>query len=453
MKVKLQAHLCKLENSANLSAHDAIIGKVTFPLISKTKEEMDYSSSYTPFVVKKPTWNESGISGYQEQSAEVLQNLTSQFNQAEDIPILSELFSKMLVISAEKNFETITPKTRMKRKTAQKPFFSAQHKLAYESHEKICKDWRIQGRPQDVNHPAKIAKINSQRTLQRIAREEENVKAHQNHDDLMSTFHQNISQVCSKLRKIRGENSKTVNLPFINTLNGTYSGNNVLEGFCCNTETLCNDDIEPQDHAFYKMCVQDNMVIFDIACQEDIKVPHMTLGNLKDIIFKKLKLNKACDLYKLTVEHLRHAGDQTLSLVLYLLNSIIDNINHMSSAQLNTAVASIVYKAGKNKSVYEHKSYRQVRVSPLIGRCLDEFLRPNLIKITKPIQNSSQYGFTENVNYLMGALQRHEVEKFCVDTKKTFFGCSLDGESAFEVVDRGIQLRELYCAGERGEYN
>ena len=53
---------------------------------------------------------------------------------------------------------------------------------------------------------------------------------------------------------------------------------------------------------------------------------------------------------------------------------------------------------------------------------------------------------------MMGALQRHEVEKFCIDNKITFFGCSLDGESAFEVVDRTIQLRELYCAGETGEY-
>ena len=36
--------------------------------------------------------------------------------------------------------------------------------------------------------------------------------------------------------------------------------------------------------------------------------------------------------------------------------------------------------------------------------------------------------------------------------KKTYFGCSLDGESAFEVVDRNIQTRELYCAGEEGQY-
>ena len=39
-----------------------------------------------------------------------------------------------------------------------------------------------------------------------------------------------------------------------------------------------------------------------------------------------------------------------------------------------------------------------------------------------------------------------------MDNKLTFFGCSLDGESAFEVVDRTIQLRELYCSGQSGEY-
>ena len=180
---------------------------------------------------------------------------------------------------------------------------------------------------------------------------------------------------------------------------------------------------------FYKMCVQDNIIIFDIACQEDIVIPHMTIQNLKDIIFKKLKLKKACDIYKLTVEHLRNAGELSLSLVLCLLNRIIDNLNYLASHQLNTAVASIVHK-GKGKSVYNHKSFRQVRVSPLIGRCLDEFIRPNLVKITKHLQNSSQYGFTEGVTYLMGALQRHETEKFCIDNMKTFFGCSLDGDSA-----------------------
>ena len=36
--------------------------------------------------------------------------------------------------------------------------------------------------------------------------------------------------------------------------------------------------------------------------------------------------------------------------------------------------------------------------------------------------------------------------------KKTYFSCSLDGDSAFEVVNRNIQRRELYCAGEYDQY-
>ena len=52
----------------------------------------------------------------------------------------------------------------------------------------------------------------------------------------------------------------------------------------------------------------------------------------------------------------------------------------------------------------------------------------------------------------MAALQRHETEKFCSDQKRPFFGCSLDGASAFEVVNRDILLRELYCAGEGGQF-
>ena len=162
------------------------------------------------------------------------------------------------------------------------------------------------------------------------------------HEELMSTFSTNISQVCRKLRQIRGVHSKSLDFPFIETLNGKYSGNNILEGFCSNTETLCNSDVIEDDNGFYKMCVEDNMMIFEISKQEDIKIPHMSLANLKDILFKKLKLNKACDIYMLTVEHLRYAGDKSLLQISSLLNSIINNINYLSSSQLNTAIASLV---------------------------------------------------------------------------------------------------------------
>ena len=44
------------------------------------------------------------------------------------------------------------------------------------------------------------------------------------------------------------------------------------------------------------------------------------------------------------------------------------------------------------------------------------------------------------------------MKKHCLDMKKTFFGCSLDGDSAFEVVNRVIQTRELYMSGIEGDF-
>ena len=56
------------------------------------------------------------------------------------------------------------------------------------------------------------------------------------------------------------------------------------------------------------------MINFKLTSQE-ANIPNMKLSDLKDIIFKKLKPRKACDIFMLTVEHLRNAGDQTLSLI------------------------------------------------------------------------------------------------------------------------------------------
>ena len=211
MKVTFHKHLCQLVSSENLSSHDAIVGRIDFPSIETKNEEPDFSHTYTPFTVSKPVWSEAGLDGYQNQSAQFLQNLVNQFDQPEFIPFLSEMFSKTFVMCAENNFEVKKPKKKSTK--PKKTYFSTEHKNAYLSHERVCIEWRKQGRPKDATHPAKQAKLQSQQNLQRIAREEESLKAMQNHDDLMSTFKDNISQVCNKLRKIRGGNLKSVNIP------------------------------------------------------------------------------------------------------------------------------------------------------------------------------------------------------------------------------------------------
>ena len=92
------------------------------------------------------------------------------------------------------------------------------------------------------------------------------------------------------------------------------------------------------------------MIIFQIATDENILIPLMSIETLKDISFRKLKLGKACDVYKLTVERLRYSGEETLLSVLKLINKIISHINCLSSEQLKTSIASIIFK-GKDKLI------------------------------------------------------------------------------------------------------
>jgi hypothetical protein len=62
----------------------------------------------------------------------------------------------------------------------------------------------------------------SQRNLQLIARKSESAMAIKNHNELMETYYSNMSQVCSKLKQIRGDRLKSLEIPVIETVCGTY---------------------------------------------------------------------------------------------------------------------------------------------------------------------------------------------------------------------------------------
>ena len=55
------------------------------------------------------------------------------------------------------------------------------------------------------------------------------------------------------------------------------------------------------------------------------------------------------------------------------------------------------------------------------------------------------------MDYKMGILQRYECQQFALDQKKTLFGMTIDGISAFDVVPRPLLLWELFNKGEEGK--
>ena len=175
IKLNFSDQLCKLDNPENLSAHDVIIGQLCLPQNPVMVSEPDYSQTYTEFQVRKPRWNADGMIGYQTQSAEILSELMSNLNEPFYIPVLTEIFSNMLVISAQQNFQCSKPVASRQKNNS--PIFPKQITDAYFQHKKICQQWRDAGRPGDKTHPMKVKKLESQQKIQQLSREERSSKA------------------------------------------------------------------------------------------------------------------------------------------------------------------------------------------------------------------------------------------------------------------------------------
>ena len=163
-----------------------------------------------------------------------------------------------------------------------------------------------------------------------------------------------------------------------------------------------------------------------------------------------MKAGKACDVYHLTVEHLRHCGSQAQQQILSYINRILKNIYYLSCPQIKLGLGTPIYKA-KKKPLAMSSSHRRITVSPVLGAIIDYYLDPIAESVFRPVQSPDQLGFSSGLSYLLAVIQRGECQRWAIDQKMTCFGVSLDGESAFPSVERDIQVRELYAIGERGD--
>ena len=316
----------------------------------------------------------------------------------------------------------------------------------------MFQNWKYDGKPTSINSPSRRLYVEARQTLQRIYRQEKIFLHVKQHNHLMFLDQTRMrSKIFSYMKKIRGANSSTMT-PVLHTPLATYQGEDILEGFAADTEYLgrSNEGVTHFDQGFYKLCKLDNLYIFDFSCKENSTIPPMTINQLTHILNSKMKAGKACDVYQLTVEHIRNCGSTAMLLILEYINRIIKNIYYLSCPQIKLGLGTAVYKC-KKKPLAKSSSYRRITVTPILGAILDYYLDPKAEAIFRSSQSPDQLGFTAGISYLLAAVQRGECQRWAINKKITCFGVSLDGEAAFPSVERDIQVRELYATGEQGD--
>ena len=443
LKLHNLKQICTLESPLNLSSHDLLISSLKVPQIEK--HDPKFAHTYSEFITERIIWDNNKVPEYQELASKALSEAAEFWSAPEATPLLCSLVPSLLVKCAKLVFNT-KPPGKLKKMLKSKTIRQAEQLLTRE-HRK----WKKAGKPVSKTNTFKIKYSQARSKLQHCIRNENYLKNIKNNIELM---HANISdknKVYSKMKSLRGSASRSFTSKLITPV-GTFHGDDVLEGLAADAEHLGkpNDDLPSYDNHFYRLCKLDNLYIFELKDSTHIKIPPMTIEDLKHILYKKMKLRKSCDIYSLTVEHLRECGTQAQKIILKIINKIIDDISILTCPELKLGLGSSVYK-GKKKPIADSRSYRRITVTPQIGAILDRYIEPFAESIFRLVQSPDQLGFTAGMSYLMASVVRGECQRWARDNGLTCFGVSLDGEAAFPSVEREIQIRELYSAGERGE--
>ena len=439
---------CTLDTPQNLSSHDPVSATLQFPAAKiKDKSNLYGHHTYTDFSRLKIIWDSTNLQNYQEYSDKVLTEYDDIFALPEHIPLKCELFSTFLVKAADIFMESKPTNTRDPIKD--KPF--PQLHSAWQHLDKTFNAWKKVGKTKKTNNFEFIQYRKARAKFQHRYRQEKNFKNIKENNLIMHSDHNNKDEFFNHIKRIR----KTKSNQFLTTLNtpaGTYYGKDTLEGFAVDAEILGQfvGESKEYDNDFYRLCLMDNHYIFEFKGEDSVDIPKMTIKDLEKILNKEMKLGKACDIYKLTVEHLRYAGPQSKLIILQLLNDIIKDIYYLTCPQVKKGLSTAVFK-GHRKPLSESSSYRRITVTPQIGAILDRYIDPIAENLFLKVQSPDQLGFTKNISYLLGSVLRVECQRWALDTRKTCFGVSFDGKAAFPSVDRDIQVRELYTCGESGD--
>ena len=437
--------LCTLDSPLNLSSHDPIFTSV---YIEDTPDNhpSKFSESYSNFKQERIIWEKDMIPQYQTLAGQALTYAMSTWDMPESTPLLISMISSLLVNCAKSVFKT---------KSCVKVSSTYKSKTLCQAEKKLStafKNWKRLGKPSSSTDISRLAYTAARSNLQRLRRREDSYKHIREHNFLMHCDRNNRSEVFKRMKRVRSEATTTVT-SVLHTPIDSYYGEDVLEGFAADAEYLgqSNEGLSEFDQKFYKLCKLDNIYIFEFQGDHPIKIPPMNIFQLEQILTTKMKSGKSCDIYHLTVEHLRHCGHVAKLSLLSLVNRILSDIYYLTCPQAKLGLGTAVYK-GKNKSLTKSNSYRRITVSPIIGALIDYYIDPVAESIFQQTQSPDQLGFTGGISYLLAAVQRGECQRWAIDKKLTCFGISLDGEAAFPSVERDIQVRELYSAGERGDY-
>ena len=168
----------------------------------------------------------------------------------------------------------------------------------------------------------------------------------------------------------------------------TFYGDQVLSGFASAAYQQSRDlTIEKYRVSPHLTCMKNVVKLAEIeANRSNLKIEPMNRETF-EMTLKKVRNDKAQDVYGISVEHFKHLSQKVKDIVLTVCNEMIKDYKAYSDPMLSISVSSFLYKQ-KNKPRQLTNSYRKISIGLTITKICDTYLEDTVKNLIRNNQSN-----------------------------------------------------------------
>ena len=152
---------------------------------------------------------------------------------------------------------------------------------------------------------------------------------------------------------------------------------------------------------------------------------------------------KSADFHSLTIEHILHVGENIITVLTHILNSIFLEGDIPEVLKIGLLSPIFKNKGSKNDAI----NYRGITVLPVISKIIEAVIRDRIQPLIRNVQNPTQRGFTKGSSPMNAALPVEEAYRILTDEKQNGHLVLLDAKAAFDKIIHPHLFRRMYHAG------
>ncbi|CAG2242211.1 unnamed protein product [Mytilus edulis] len=278
------------------------------------------------------------------------------------------------------------------------------------------------------------------KNLRSVQRRHEANKRQNKMAEIMTLSETNDKQFYTLVKHQRRQGSSSTSVLKYND-NVADCDEDILETWADYFEDLATPVNNPCFDNEYKTRVEnDNCLLHEIYSTNRDPLQMVNEDEVSDCILS-FKNGKSPDETRVTSEHLKHGGQNLISILTILVNFIFQNI-HIPTV-LKNGIACPIFKSG-GKPIDNPNSYRKITVTNPIGKMIEKLHLSRNSKTISKIQSILQKGFTEGECPAIAGLILTELFIEAIENNRNIFFALTDAQKAFDIVWHDGLFREMF---------